>query len=123
MTSIPPDSPQADWIAWILHFIVGAFVGGMIGLSIISRGNRSIGGELLDHHLILPFIAATALMGAGLASFMGDKLWIGDNFRCIPPDGIPQSSASTMMSYAIGVLGCLVLIYIALAQFGLLPKP
>lgn len=104
-------SNRADWIAWILHFILGLPVGAFIGYFLISRseGGRystSHKPSWLSNDLILPYLIGTALLGAGIASLYGDKLWLSHNYKVIPPDGVQHSSKSKLCSYgsiAIGV--------------------
>jgi hypothetical protein len=96
----------ADWLSWSLQFIAGSVVGAVGGLYILSRASR--------YHLtsedVVTLILGGALIGAGLASFYGDRLWIGLSYRVIPPDDIEQSETSQILSMATGALGVCVLL-------------
>lgn len=123
VTELPLPEPKADWIAWTLQFIAGAFVGAFLGLFAVSGRGRFTSVHLtIDLHLLPLYLVATSLLGAGMASLMGDKLWIGNNYRCIPSDEIQQSPLSSAISYATCILGFLLLIYVLGAQLGYLPK-
>lgn len=113
---------KADWVAWTLQFIVGAFVGMVVGILPFSKNRR--GGPLLtiDSHILLIFLLGTSLIGAGLASLKGDRLWIGQNYRCIPPDAPKQTRASVTASYVTGISGSLLVVVSLLFQTGYLPK-
>ena len=95
---------SADWLAWSLQLIVGLAVGGVIGLRVISRGRYNPGFSLATEHVPL-FLWGAAMVGGGLASYFGDKLWIGDSYRVIPPDAPQNSPASRALSVFIGLLG------------------
>jgi len=98
-----PESSSADWLSWVMQAIVGLFVGAVLGLALASRGRA--GGWRIDEALLLPFILGTALMGAAFASHYGDRLWIGDNYRVIAPDGVQHSRSSQFLSFFLGILG------------------
>ena len=108
---------SANWLAWILQGIFGFVAGAVGGLILISRGRS---GLWLDRQLLLPFLTGTALIGAGLGSRYGDRLWLGDSYKMIPPDEPEQSNLSDILSWcliAAGVATCVVTI---LRQFGAL---
>ena len=94
----------ADWLAWSLQFIAGFFVGALIALAILSKAARHAGFNMTQD-TVVPFILGPAFIGAGLASYYGDRLWIGDSYRIIPPDEIRQSDISRVVSIAAGILG------------------
>ena len=99
---------QANWLAWTLHGILGCFIGLAVGFYLIIRRR---GGELLDDHLILPFLIGSSLIGSGLGSRFGDRLWIGGNYRILAPEAPEQSPLSDWLSWslvAIGVATCVV---------------
>ncbi|HEX7261583.1 MAG TPA: hypothetical protein VF258_07180, partial [Luteolibacter sp.] len=56
-----------------------------------------------------------ALFTAALASYFGDRLWLGDTYRVIPPDGPQHSLASRLISILAGCAG-VILIFIAIAR-------
>ena len=93
---------SANWLGWSMHGALGLFAGAVAGFILISRGRR---GLWLDVSLILPFVFGTALIGAGLGSRYGDRLWIGDNYRMIPPDEPEQSHLSDWLSWCLIAAG------------------
>lgn len=109
---------SADWLAWSLQFIVGLAVGAFIGIAIIARRRRFGGGWWLASDQVSTLVLGAALIGAGLASFYGDKLWLGSAFRVIPPDGIKHSDTSRMVSIISGLLGVVFLLAAILRHFG-----
>jgi hypothetical protein len=65
------------------------------------------------------FIAGTALVGAALASLYGDRLWLSESYRVIPPDGVHHNNTSRTVSIAVGILGGILILTAILRQFGL----
>ncbi len=74
-----------DWLSWILQGIAGAVVGTLLGFLIIARRRH---GFWLDAGLILPFLTGAALIGLGLGSLVGYKLW--DGGTCVFPLDAPR---------------------------------
>lgn len=107
----------ADWFAWSLQFVVGLPVGALIGFAIISRGRRFGGGWRLASDQVSIFLWGAALIGAGLASFYGDRLWLSSSYRVIPPDDIKHSNTSRIVSTATGALGCILVLTATLRHF------
>lgn len=89
-----PAPGKADWLTFVLHFLFGLIVGCVIGLCFIARRRHGI---WLDEELILPYLCGTSLIGAGLGAKLGDRLWIGDNYRIIPPDAPSHSKLSRFL--------------------------
>jgi ABC-type sulfate transport system permease component len=116
--SFRPKSNSADWLSWVMQAIVGLVVGALAGLTLASRGRA--GGWRIDESLLLPFILGTALMGAALASHYGDRLWIGDNYRVIAPDGVQHSRSSQFLTFFLGILGLILTLSAILRQVGVL---
>jgi hypothetical protein len=110
----------ADWFAWSLQFIVGLVIGAFIGVATIARRRTLGGGWWLASDQVSTFIWGAALIGAGLASFYGDRLWLGSSFRVIPPDGIKHSDTSSMVSILTGLLGVVLVLRAILRHFGYL---
>lgn len=108
----------ADWLAWFLQFIVGLAVGALVGLVMISRRRRYGGGFWLDPEQVSTFIFGAALICAGLASYYGDRLWLGSSYRVIPPDGIRHSDTSRILSIIMGLLGGILVLTALLRHFG-----
>jgi hypothetical protein len=98
----PEFSKQADWLAFTLHFIFGLVVGFFGGFYLITRNASRIN---LAEAFIIPFLFGASLIGAGLATKLGDRLWIGDNYRIIPPDAPRHSRVSHYSSILALVLG------------------
>lgn len=94
---------RADWLAWSLQFVVGLAVGAILGLYITWRGWRFGTSTPSQHFLML--VAGAAFVGAGLASYYGDRLWFGSSYRVISPDEIPHSTTSKVLSITTGVVG------------------
>ena len=100
-----------------MHGFFGLVAGVVAGFVLISRGRL---GLWLDRDFLLPFLIGAGLIGAGLGSRYGDRLWIGDNYYMLPPDEPDQSNLSDWISWcfvAAGVATCIVMI---LKQFGAL---
>ena len=94
---------RADWLAWSLQFIAGFVVGAMLALY-IPRRSWYIPSRAASAHILLLVLGA-ALIGAGLASYFGDRLWFGSSYRVIPPDDIPRNSTSKALSALTGAVG------------------
>ena len=118
----------ADWIAWSLQLIVGLAVGGFIGLQVIIKSDDrhlslwDSGFWLATEHVPL-FLWGAAFIGGGLASYLGDRLWMGSSYRLIPPDDPKNSPASRALSMFIGLLGVGWVFLAMLRQFQSPPIP
>jgi hypothetical protein len=102
--------PHANWLAWIMQGIFGLFVGALGGFAVIARRRA---GFWLDDKLILPFLIGAALIGAGLGSRYGDRLWLRDNYGMLPPEEPEQSNLSDILSwcsFGAGLATCIVAI-------------
>lgn len=110
---------SADWLAWSLHFVVGLAVGAFIGVAIVSRRRRFGSGCWLAPEQAPFFICGAALLGAGLASLYGDRLWLGSSFRVIPPTDIQHSNTSRILSIVMVFAGSITLAAVILRHFGL----
>ena len=102
-----------------LQFIVGLVVGAIVGVGVISR-RRYHGGFMLDPEQAAKFFFGAALIGAGLASQYGDRLWFGLSYRVVPPDGIKHSDASRLVSRVTMLWGGALVIFALLEQFRIL---
>ena len=111
---------EADWVAWVLHFIVGALVGGFIGLTLARKDHKAGGGFWMDEAMVPYFVLGVALIFGAVASSEGDRLWVGLSYRMIPPEGIQQSKLSRRISLALGCIGVLLATVLPLHQFGVL---
>ena len=103
---------RADWFAWALHFLGGLVAGSLASFLFLRSGHRRI--PLIGNEAFPVFLIGLALLGAGLASRFGDRLWAGDSYRVIPPDEPRQSVGSRRASLIAGSIGA-VLVLIALA--------
>jgi uncharacterized membrane protein YeaQ/YmgE (transglycosylase-associated protein family) len=65
--------PKADWLGWILQFILG-FIAGVVGGFVLASRRRS--GWWLNSGMVLYFILGAGLLGGDLASHYGDRLWM-----------------------------------------------
>lgn len=91
-----------------------------MGLCVIGRRRH---GFWLSHDLILPYLLGSFLVGAGLATLLGDRLWIGDNYRIIPPADPNHSRISRGLSLTLIFAGALLTAVSLAIHFGLLPRP
>jgi H+/gluconate symporter-like permease len=107
----------ADWLSWVLQFIVGCFVGAFIGFSLILRRYRP---PLISGDMCYVFISGAALMGGAIASHYGDELWLRSTYRVFPPDAPEQSKTSNICSLVIGICGVLMVIFSVCRNYGLI---
>lgn len=92
-------------MSWVLHFVFGAVVGGLIGLGVGAPGRRRRDFRWLESGLLPEFVVGFALLGASLSSLYGERLWTGLSYRVIPPDGIEHSLTSRVLSILSGIGG------------------
>ena len=74
----------------------------------------------LRAEFMIPFLIGAALIGAGLGSRYGDRLWMGDAYYMLPPEEPEQSNLSDWISWSLvasGMAKCAVTI---LKHFGVL---
>ena len=107
---------RANWLAWILHFLLGLVAGLLAGAVLINRGKRS--GWWMEADLVPHFLFGSALLGAGLASFHGDRLWVRF-YRMIPPEEMEHNPVSRRASVAVTVAGFLIAFRALAKHFGL----
>lgn len=109
----------ADWLAWSLQLIAGLAVGAFIGLRVITDGghyhNSPSLGLATEH--VSAFLWGAAFIGAAMASYMGDKLWIGSSYRIIPPDEPQNSATSRSASVLIGICGAMLILLALYCNF------
>ncbi|MFN0196957.1 MAG: hypothetical protein ACKVT0_09430 [Planctomycetaceae bacterium] len=96
--------PKADWIGWIMHYVVGAVIGGFFGI-VMSMKSRH--GRWLDASLMPCFATGVMLIVGGVCSIYGDQIWTGEMYRTFEPeapDSSPMSRALSIASIVAGVL-------------------
>ena len=86
-----------DWLAWLLHGVLGAGLGAVLGFALISRRYH---GFWLHGDLVPWFITGAVLIGAGAGTWLGDRLWLGEHYRLYPPD----APAGTWLNKLLSVL-------------------
>lgn len=91
-----------NWLGWILQFILGFIVGVFFGWTIITR--RRMGPWMMPE-AIPWFLLGAGLITGSVASHLGDRLWIGDNYRLISPESPEQTPATVITSIAVGLAG------------------
>ncbi len=97
-----------EWIGWAMHYILGLVVGGAIGAGMIygRHGRRSsMDSGLISQQVALPFILGASLLGAGFGALLGDRLWMGDNYRVIAPESPANTSLTKITSIISIVIG------------------
>ena len=100
---------SADWIAWCLQFVFGFAFG--VGMGLLSlRHGRLHSGLPSDMHM-RGLLLGAGLIGAAIASRYGDRFWIGDNYRAIPPDEPQTNRLSRAISLFAGIVGGGVLLF------------
>jgi hypothetical protein len=105
---------QANWLSWSLQFIIGLVVGGLGGLWLLMRRGYSM--FWLSPNLVPHFIAGASLLGGGLASYYGDRLWLDDYI--IPQEPPEQSDLSKNLSLLAGCAGVGLMLFAVLRYFG-----
>lgn len=102
-----------DWMAIILQFLFGAFVGGGIVFYEFLRYGFGRGG---GHHFMLICSMAGAIVLGSIAALFGDDTW-GVSFRVIPNMPIRHSPASRLLFTVTMVVAAMTpLIYCLLAR-------
>lgn len=96
--------PGADWMAWTLQFVAGLLAGLLLGLAILGS-RRDSSSYWLDPDQVPAFLAGLALVGAGLASWHGDRLWLARSFRVVRPDGVTHSRTSKIAALTAAAAG------------------
>lgn len=92
-------SEQADWLAIVSHFFVGALVGGASAvLGVIKFGfiYKETGEILLG-----TVLCVSVVCGASYA-IMQNLTWVGYNYRVIPP--IPPTHSSNSLAFLISLI-------------------
>jgi hypothetical protein len=104
---------SADWFSWIPQFLFGLFIGHTLGTALALL---VLGGDHLPAHA--SFLAwGVGLIGAGLGSLFGDRLWLSLSKHVIPPDRVTQNGPSRFLSLCAVTLGGLFIIATLLRTF------
>jgi hypothetical protein len=115
---VDPTKHSADWLAWTLQFLLGLVVGAAVGIAIILR----IGvGYSMGAGVLATYVCGAALIGGALASYYGDRLWLGQSSRIIAPNTVRNSSTSRATSMAAGAAGVSLIVGSFLKYCGLWP--
>lgn len=93
----PPHQRGADWLAWSLQLLLGLLVGASIGALAAER--------LLAREALPIFLAGSSLLGGGIHSYLGDRVWFPRSIYDSEPPA--QSKASRCASWIIGGVGAL----------------
>ncbi|MEK7949023.1 hypothetical protein [Luteolibacter soli] len=93
---------SADWLAWTLQFILGLVVGAVVGVALILRLGI---GYSMQFGVFATYLCGAGFVGGALASYHGDRLWLGHSSRIIAPNSVRNSSVSRAASVATGVTG------------------
>jgi hypothetical protein len=109
------DPPHADWTAWILQFILGTAVGAVGGFFLLARLRRNF---QLETEPQLFFVTGSALITGALATLYGDRFWMGDSHRVIPPDEMARSRKSKLVSGLVMLVGMGLMGYALATTFG-----
>lgn len=107
----------ADWLGWSLQFILGLIVGCVLGAVLITRRRH---GFWMASEAIPAFLLGAAFIGAALASYHGDRLWLGSSYRVIPADGIRHDAKSRAASITTGVVGGTLVLAAILKHFAVI---
>jgi hypothetical protein len=96
--------PGPDWVAWILQFVLGFVVGGVLGFAMVVKSSGGRGALVIGDHTGT-FLWGAALIGAGAASLVGDRLWLSNHYGRLAADAPQHSWATRLGSIAAGVFG------------------
>ena len=96
---------SADWTAWCLQFVFGFVFG--VSISVLSLRHGRLPSDIHMREVLL----GAGLIGAAIASRYGDRFWIGDNYRLIPPDEPQTNRLSRVISLFAGIIGGGVLLF------------
>ena len=97
-----PVKNSADWLAWTLQFLLGLVAGAIVGAVIILRTRV---GFSMQAGVLVTYFCGAAFIGGALASYYGDRLWLGPSSRIISPHSLQRSSTSRVASMASGAAG------------------
>jgi hypothetical protein len=96
---------KPDWVAWLLQGLVGFVVGGFLGFAFVVKTASGRRGSFVADDQKSLFLLGLAVIGFGVASLLGDRLWLRDSYRHVTPDDPVHNPATKFASIAIGVVG------------------
>lgn len=99
---------SADWIAWCLQFVFG-FIVGRLFVAFIGLSSGWL--QLLAEEKQAQVCLGSGLVAAGLATRYGDRLWMNNAFKLIPPDKPQSNRLSRTMSLLTGLAGCGIILF------------
>jgi hypothetical protein len=105
---------KPDWVAWVLQGLVGFAGGGILGFAMIVKGGGRRGDLIVDDQKSL-FLFGIALVGFGVASLLGDRLWLQNSYRHVAPDNPAHSAVTKFISIAVALIG-LALVLVAIIR-------
>lgn len=94
----PGKRRRTDWLAWVLQAVCGAVAGLLAGYGATERHGQP---TWLDDGLISFFTCGCALLMAGFASILGDRLWWGETHRTFKIDGVTSGLAGKVLSWCL----------------------
>lgn len=113
-------SSRANGFVWSLYAFIGAFLGTAFGLYVSvdrdpgltwrRRYWRIYLNDLLGHPYMPVFIFGSALLGAGIVSYFGERLLFGRGTLACSNDP-PHSPLTRALSVFLGVFGVLLMVY------------
>lgn len=112
-----------ETIGWALHYLLGLVSGAALGAGLIygRSGHRSdIDTGLISKDVAFPFILGVALLGAGLGAFLGDRLWMSQHYRMVPPEGPPHTTLTRFVSLTNIIIGAGLILYALYRQIFIL---
>jgi hypothetical protein len=93
---------KTDWIAWVLHAVVG-LAGGLLFGYLVTHGRG--GHPWLRAGCLAQFIWGAGLVGVGLGSIFGDTMWVQLQYRLFPPEKVKAGPGGKTVSAVAIVSG------------------
>ena len=96
---------KTDWLSWSLQAIFGLAAGGIIGVAIYFQVCR-----INTDHMKM-FICGSGLIGAGLGSFFGDRLWMQLESKYEMPQNVKAGIIANIISWTMVLIGISLAVY------------
>lgn len=115
---------SADWLAWFLQGLAGMAAGAAVGLYALSDFGHPASSALSlawEPGQFASFLWGAALVGAAIASQVGDRLWLHGVYRLAQPDALRQSRISRLLSLFLGAQGVWLIVRSHPGLAGVLP--